>query len=67
MNNIIDKAKTAAISASLNQALKYMDKDPDTNIPKIMDMVDRVTRMAGMKNRDQPSAVLSKRKITGMI
>ena len=43
MNNIIDKAKTAAISASLNQALKYMDKDPDTNIPKIMDMVDRVT------------------------
>lgn len=42
MSKISDRAKTAAISASLNQGLKYLDKDPDTNIPKVMDLVDKV-------------------------
>ncbi|MDD3206491.1 MAG: radical SAM protein [Lachnospiraceae bacterium] len=43
MSNIGEKAKAAAISASLSQAIKYLDKDPDTNIPKIMDLVDKVS------------------------
>lgn len=43
MKSIVERAKAAAISASLNQGLKYLDKDPDTNIPKIMDLVDKVT------------------------
>ena len=43
MSNIGDKAKAAALSASLTQAIKYLDKDPDTNIPKVMDLVDKVS------------------------
>ncbi|MDD3402848.1 MAG: radical SAM protein [Hespellia sp.] len=43
MSNIGEKTKAAAISASLSQAIKYLDKDPDTNIVKIMDLVDKVS------------------------
>lgn len=43
MNSIAGKAKDATISASLSQGLKYLDKDPAANIPRIMDMVDKVT------------------------
>lgn len=43
MSSIVEKAKAAAISASLSQALKYLDKDPDTNLQKVMDLVDKVT------------------------
>lgn len=42
MNNIVKKTKQAAISLSLNQAMDYLSKDPETNIPKLMDMVDKV-------------------------
>ena len=33
MSSLIERAKTAAISASLNKALQYLEKDPETNIP----------------------------------
>ena len=26
----------------MNQALKYLEKDPETNIPKLMNLVDKV-------------------------
>ena len=42
MNSLVEKAKNAAIAASLNQAWKYLGKDPETNIPKLLDMVDKV-------------------------
>ena len=40
---IVDKAKQAAIAATVTKALDYLEKDPETNIPKIMEMVDKVT------------------------
>ncbi|EFB74394.1 radical SAM protein [Subdoligranulum variabile] len=35
--------KNAAISAGLEQVLHYLEKDPETNIPKIMKLIDTVT------------------------
>lgn len=43
MSNIVEKAKVATISTTLNQALKYLDKDFETNLPKVMELVDKVT------------------------
>ena len=37
MNSIAKKVKAATISTTLNQALKYLDKDFETNLPKVMD------------------------------
>ena len=31
------------IAATVTKALDYLEKDPETNIPKIMEMVDKVT------------------------
>lgn len=42
MSSLIERAKTAAISTSLSKAMQYMDKDPESNISKIMSLVDRV-------------------------
>lgn len=39
----MDKAKRAALSATVDQALGYLEKDPETNIPKLMALVDKVT------------------------
>ncbi len=39
----LDKAKRAAISATFKQALVYLEKDPEINIPKLMALVDKVT------------------------
>ena len=50
---IVDKAKHAAITATVTKALDYLEKDPETNIPKIMEMVDKVTPdgwYAGQRN-----------------
>ena len=41
--SIVDKAKTAAITTAINTALNYLEKDPEGNIPKVMDLVDRFT------------------------
>lgn len=35
--------KDAAISAGLEQVMHYLEKDPETNIPKIMKLIDTVT------------------------
>ena len=35
--------KDAAISAVVEQMLHYLEKDPETNIPKIMKLIDTVT------------------------
>ena len=37
-----DKAKNAALSMAIHQALGYLEKDPETNIPKLMALVDKV-------------------------
>ena len=39
---ITDKAKQAALSVVINQALNYLEKDPEANIPKLMALVDKV-------------------------
>ena len=41
--SITDKAKNAALSVVITQALDYLEKDPETNIPKVMDLVDKLT------------------------
>ena len=35
------KAKNAAMAAVVNQALNYLEKDPESNLPKLMSLVDR--------------------------
>ena len=42
MVKLAEKAKIAAMSASLTKAWEYLEKDPETNIPKLMDIVDKV-------------------------
>ena len=39
---VFDKAKQAAIVAAVNTALTYLERDPATNIPKLMDLIDKV-------------------------
>ena len=43
MNSISDKMKSAAVSAAVNKALDYLEKDPEANAVKVLDMVDRMT------------------------
>ena len=40
--NITQKAKNAAMNAAIHQALDYLEKDPETNIPKLMALVDKL-------------------------
>ena len=40
---LIDKAKQAAVEGAVTKALEYLDKDPETNIPKLMELVDKFT------------------------
>ncbi|MGI6117372.1 MAG: radical SAM protein [Bilifractor sp.] len=42
MASAASKVKTATISAAVNQALKYLEKDPEKNVPKLMDLVDKL-------------------------
>lgn len=42
MANLVEKAKITAMSVSLKKAWQYLEKDPENNIPKLMDMVDKV-------------------------
>ena len=39
--SIAEKTKAAARNAAIAQALRYLEKDPETNIPKVMDLVDK--------------------------
>ena len=52
---IVDKAKQAAIAATVTKALDYLEKDPETNIPKIMEMVDKVTPLVCRTEKCDPS------------
>ena len=38
---IMNQAKQAALAAAVNGALGYLEKDPEQNLPKLMDLVDR--------------------------
>ncbi|MCD7883022.1 MAG: radical SAM protein, partial [Lachnospiraceae bacterium] len=40
---LTDKAKTALTEAVVKQGLGYLEKDPETNIPKLMALVDKYT------------------------
>lgn len=42
MHRTAQKMKEAAVSAALEQAMKYMSKDPKENVPKIMTFVDKI-------------------------
>ena len=39
---VTEKAKSAAITTAVSTALNYLEKDPEGNIPKVMDLVDRL-------------------------
>lgn len=38
---LADKAKVAATEMVATKALNYLEKDPETNIPKLMELVDK--------------------------
>ena len=38
---VIDKAKQSALIAVVNTALGYLEKDPDKNIPRLMEFIDK--------------------------
>ena len=40
---VIDAVKNTAFTAAINSGLKYLEKDPETNIPKLMELVDKFT------------------------
>lgn len=40
--NIMDKAKQAALIAAVKTGLNYLAKDPEVNIPKLMELLDKV-------------------------
>lgn len=39
---LMDKAKQAALTAAIKTGLGYLEKDPEENIPKLMELVDKV-------------------------
>ena len=39
--NVVDTVKNATFASAIQAALNYMDKDPETNIPKVMSIVDK--------------------------
>ena len=40
--NIVNTVKNAAFSTALASALRYLEKDPEINIPKVMHLIDKV-------------------------
>ena len=42
MSTLVEKAKIAAMSASLTKAWEYLGKNPEENVPKLMELVDKV-------------------------
>ena len=38
---VIDAVKNTAFTAAINSGLKYLEKDPEVNIPKLMSLVDK--------------------------
>ena len=47
---LIDKAKQAAMEGAVTKALEYLEKDPETNIPKLINSPQRIgIRVKGMQ------------------
>lgn len=42
MSTIAQKIKETAITAALDQALNYLSRNPEENIPKVMNLVDQI-------------------------
>ena len=64
---LMDKAKQAALAAAVKTGLSYLEKDPEVNIPKLMELVDKLYRMAGMSHREMQSVMQSRiRTATGI-
>lgn len=40
--NILDMLKNAAFNSAVSTTLNYLEKDPETNIPKAMNLIDKV-------------------------
>mgnify|MGYP005785626663 CR=1 FL=1 len=38
--NVVNTVKNAAFSTAVSKALNYLEKDPETNIPKVMHLID---------------------------
>ena len=38
---LMDKAKQAALAAAVKTGLGYLERDPEVNIPKLMELVDK--------------------------
>lgn len=62
-NNVKDNMQNFAI----NQALKYIEGNPEENIPKLMSLVDRFTPEGWYQSQrsGMPSGRSSKRRTTG--
>ena len=59
---LMDKAKQAALVAAVKTGLGYLEKDPEVNIPKLMELVDKVVPDAGMRHREMQSVMQSRIK-----
>ena len=57
---LIDKAKQAAMEGAITKALEYLEKDPETNIPKLMELVDKFTPQDWYKVREMPFVMQSR-------
>ena len=57
---LIDKAKQAAMEGAVTKALEYLEKDPETNIPKLMELVDNSLRRTGIKVREMSFVMQSR-------
>lgn len=51
--NIINTVKNAAFNTALTSTLHYLEKDPEINIPKAMDLIDKVVPDGGMRVKEQ--------------
>lgn len=50
---------------AVNQTLRYIDDQPEENIPRLMELVDRYT--PGMESKEMLFAQLLKKRTIGMI
>ena len=57
---LIDKAKQAAMEGAVTKALEYLEKDPETNIPKLMSWLTNLLRRTGIKARGMPFVMQSR-------
>ena len=44
---VIDAVKNTAFTAAINSGLKYLEKDPEVNIPKLMSLVPSKKKETG--------------------